>query len=224
MFVPVTVSKIHYSSWPKWFTIALYFGCRLCTKPPLNHGFMFTFTRLSVAKTIQCRMADLLDDNGLERMWTGKRRGLIRGAIPVFAWGDLWQTTKKPNQYGRSPGRYLNQGPSNKKQYAQFYSEDPCGGGVEYLHRDPASRGRRRKGKSQMWDSKIWSQVPRDSDPRKSALARASSIYKGQTRPLVREGAAQEQDRNCLTCNKDLVVSPRWVLCSKTDWPADRRS
>jgi hypothetical protein len=27
---------------------------------------------------------------------------------------------------------------------------DPCGGGVEYLHRDPASRRRRRKGKSQI--------------------------------------------------------------------------
>jgi hypothetical protein len=26
----------------------------------------------------------------------------------------------------------------------------PCGGGVEYLHRDPASRRRRRKGKSQI--------------------------------------------------------------------------
>jgi hypothetical protein len=24
--------------------------------------------------------------------------------------------------------------------------------------------------------------------------------------------------------NKDLVVSPKWVLFSKTDWPADRRS
>jgi hypothetical protein len=24
--------------------------------------------------------------------------------------------------------------------------------------------------------------------------------------------------------NQDLVVSPKWVLCSKTDWPADRRS
>jgi hypothetical protein len=23
---------------------------------------------------------------------------------------------------------------------------------------------------------------------------------------------------------KDLVVSPKWVLYSKTDWPADRRS
>jgi hypothetical protein len=94
----------------------------------------------------------------------------------------------------------------------------PCGGGIEYLHRDPASRRRRRKGKSQMWDSKIRSRVPKDSDQRKIALARASSIYKRQNRPLVREGASQEQDRNCHTSNKDLVVSPRWVLYSKTDW------
>jgi hypothetical protein len=43
----------------------------------------------------------------------------------------------------------------------------------------------------------------------KIALARASSIYKRQTRPLVREGAPQEQDRNCHTSNKDLVVSPQ---------------
>jgi hypothetical protein len=79
------------------------------------------------------------------------------------------------------------------------YEKYPCGGGVEYLHRDPASRRRRRKGKSHIWDSKIWSRVPRDSDTRKTALARASSIYKRQTRPIVREGAPQKQDRNCQT-------------------------
>jgi hypothetical protein len=33
---------------------------------------------------------------------------------------------------------------------------------TEYIHRDPASRRRRQKGKSQIWDSKIWSRVPRD--------------------------------------------------------------
>jgi hypothetical protein len=93
-----------------------------------------------------------------------------------------------------------------------FEDKDPCGGGVEYLHRDPASRRRRRKGKPQLWDSKIWSQVPRDSHPTKTALARASSIYKRQTRPLVREGAPQVQDRNCHASNKDLVVSPRWCF------------
>jgi hypothetical protein len=65
----------------------------------------------------------------------------------------------------------------------------PCGGGVEYLHRSPASRRRRQKGKSRIWGSKIWSQVPRDSDPRirVNARARASSNCKWQIHPLVRE-------------------------------------
>jgi hypothetical protein len=73
----------------------------------------------------------------------------------------------------------------------------PCGGRVEYLHRDTASRRRRRRGKSQIWDSKIWLRMPRDSDPRKTTLARTSSVYKKQTRPLVREGPPQKQYRNC---------------------------
>jgi hypothetical protein len=42
-------------------------------------------------------------------------------------------------------------------------------------------------GDSRIWDSKICSWVPRDSDPRMIALARASSNCKWQTRPLVRE-------------------------------------
>jgi hypothetical protein len=37
------------------------------------------------------------------------------------------------------------------------------------------------------------------SDPRKTVLARASSINERQTRPLVREGALQKQGRNCQT-------------------------
>jgi hypothetical protein len=89
-------------------------------------------------------------------------------------------------------------------------SANPCGGGVEYLHRDPASRRRRRKGKSQIWDSKIWSRVPRDSDPRKTALARpAAYIRKRQARPLIREGAPQKQDRICQTVRNILI-----------DWPS----
>jgi hypothetical protein len=44
-------------------------------------------------------------------------------------------------------------------------------------------------------------------------------------RPILSsERAPQERDRNCHTRNKDLVVSLKWVLYSKTDWPADRRS
>jgi hypothetical protein len=49
---------------------------------------------------------------------------------------------------------------------------------------------------------------PCDSDPRKTALARTSSIHKRQTRPLVREGAPQKQDRNCQT-----------VINTWFDWP-----
>jgi hypothetical protein len=91
------------------------------------------------------------------------------------------------------------------------FEQKPCGGGVEYLHRDPASRRRRRKGKSQIWDNKIWSRLPRDSDPRKTALTRASSIYKRQTRPLVREGAPQKKTRPQLSnSNKCLDMSLRW--------------
>jgi hypothetical protein len=61
----------------------------------------------------------------------------------------------------------------------------PCKGGVEYLHRSPASRRRWRKGESRIWDSKIWSRVSQDSDQRMTELARASSNCKRQTRPLV---------------------------------------
>jgi hypothetical protein len=45
------------------------------------------------------------------------------------------------------------------------------------------------KGSLKSEDSKIWLRVQRDSDPRKTTLASASSIYKKQTRPLVREDA-----------------------------------
>jgi hypothetical protein len=78
----------------------------------------------------------------------------------------------------------------------------PCGGGVEYLHRGLASRRRRRKGKSRIWDSKIWSRVPRHSDPRMTTLARASSNCKRQTLPLIRESAPHQQACNCLTVIK----------------------
>jgi hypothetical protein len=75
----------------------------------------------------------------------------------------------------------------------------PYGDRVEYLHRDPASLSKRRKLKSQVWDSKIWSRVQKDSNTRKTALARASGIYRRQNRHLVSEGAPQNQDRNCQT-------------------------
>jgi hypothetical protein len=36
-----------------------------------------------------------------------------------------------------------------------------------------------------------------ESKIRKTTLAKASSIYKRQTRPLVSEGVPEKQDRNC---------------------------
>jgi hypothetical protein len=101
------------------------------------------------------------------------------------------------------------------------YGTNPCGGGVEYLHRDPASRRRRRKEKPQIWDSKMWSRVPRDSDPRKTALARTSSIYKRQTCPLVREGAQQNQDHNCQTVIHIWSWDPRLDRQSQCDFDFD---
>jgi hypothetical protein len=112
----------------------------------------------------------------------------------------------------------------------RLYKETSCyygtgGGGVEYLHRDPASRMRRQKGKSRVWDSKIWSRVPRDSNPRKTALARTSSIYKWQTRPLVREGAPQKEDGNCQTAKKIWSWAPDGGSTPRlTDWLAVSRN
>jgi hypothetical protein len=56
-----------------------------------------------------------------------------------------------------------------------------------------------RLAESRIWASKICSWLPRDWDPRMTALARASRNCKWQTRPLVREGAPHKQTCNCLT-------------------------
>jgi hypothetical protein len=73
-------------------------------------------------------------------------------------------------------------------RFPEFLPSDPCGGGVDTSTVTLRVAGGDEIG-SLKWDSKIWSRVPRDSDPRKTALERASSIYKRQTRPLVRERA-----------------------------------
>jgi hypothetical protein len=45
-------------------------------------------------------------------------------------------------------------------------------------------------------------------------LAKASSIYKTQTRPLWREGAPEKQDHNCQSV----------INITKTNWLTDRQS
>jgi hypothetical protein len=55
-----------------------------------------------------------------------------------------------------------------------------------------------------------------------TALARASSNCKQQTRPLVREDAPYEQTRNCLTVTKHYLEPQMgaWHQDRLTDWPS----
>jgi hypothetical protein len=65
---------------------------------------------------------------------------------------------------------------------------------------------------------------PKGLGPEKDCAGKGQQHIQ-KTDPISRQrGCPQEQDRNCHTSNKDLVVSLRWVLYSKIDWPADRRS
>jgi hypothetical protein len=111
----------------------------------------------------------------------------------------------------------------------QKSEDDPCGGGVEYLHCDPASRRRRWKGKSQIWDSKIRSksqetrtrerlrwQGPAAHTKDRPVLS-SERVSHGMKNVTVRRITYSEREKN-------LVVSPGWVLYAKTDWPTDRRS
>jgi hypothetical protein len=71
-----------------------------------------------------------------------------------------------------------------------------CGGGVECLHRDPASRRRWQKG-SFRFDRMKYGHESLGIGPEKTTLARTSSTYKRQTHPLVKGGAPQKQANNC---------------------------
>jgi hypothetical protein len=56
------------------------------------------------------------------------------------------------------------------------------------------------------------------------------SAGEGQLQFYMTDPSSRQKERPISTnlqlsdSNKDLVVSPRWVLYSQTDWPADRRS
>jgi hypothetical protein len=115
----------------------------------------------------------------------------VTNTLAAVVWENRKQKVSRRCLLDRKTDGYTR--PSGQEKWARI----PCGGGIEYLHRSPASRRRQRKGKSRIWDNKIWSWVPRDSDLRKTTLVRASSIYKRQTRPLVREVAPEKQGRNC---------------------------
>jgi hypothetical protein len=73
-----------------------------------------------------------------------------------------------------------------------------------------------RLGKSRIWDSKMWLYVPRDSDPRVTALARESSNCKRYTRPPAREGGPHQQTRNCL------ILTKIWSWAPDAAWHQDK--
>jgi hypothetical protein len=128
--------------------------------------------------------------------------------------------------------------------------EVPCVGGVEYLHRSPASRRRRRKGNpvpgginwatlfrgdihtgiwpsrfggSRIWDSQMWSWVPWESDLKMTTLARTSSNCKRQSQPLVRDAVTWGLWPQVFSYKIKLVVVSLNGLVAKTNWWAVNR-
>jgi hypothetical protein len=132
--------------------------------------------------TPESQSSQLLDNGSLHVPLATNRRGIIQELFEVVV--------------------SIRFAPSYKRRTHRIPPPNPCGGGVEYLHRDSANRKRRRKRESRIWDSKICPRVLRDSDPNMTALARPSSNCKLQTRPLVKEGAPNQQTRNCQTIIK----------------------
>jgi hypothetical protein len=92
----------------------------------------------------------------------------------------------------------------------------PCRGGVQCLHYSPASRRRQRKRNSRIWDSK-------GVRTRKWTSWRGPAAIVNDKPVLLSERASYVNKSQLPNNNKNLVVSPRWVLYSKTDWPTDRR-
>jgi ribosomal protein L33 len=98
-----------------------------------------------------------------------------------------------------------------------------CGGGVEYLHRNPASRRGRRKGSLQLETAKYCHE---------SQWTRTREwLRRGEPAAIVNDRSSSSQGERPISTNpqlsdsnKNLVVSPRWVIYSKTDWPTDCRS
>jgi hypothetical protein len=70
---------------------------------------------------------------------------------------------------------------------------------------------------SRVWDSKMWSWVPRDSDLGMTAMAKASSNCKRQTHPLVRRMLHKDYDRKCSVEKKTLQVVSLKGIVAKTN-------
>jgi hypothetical protein len=83
--------------------------------------------------------------------------------------------------------RCVPRGYKKEKKEVRFH---PCPGGVKYLHRDPATR------RSLKYETVKYGCESQGTRTRERLRC---SIYRRQTRPLVREGAPQKQDHTCHT-------------------------
>jgi hypothetical protein len=97
--------------------------------------------------------------------------------------GNGWVTMFRGNEYARNNRVTVGNGVFSRWFVPKCYTQ-----GTKLVQW-------RRKEKSQIWDSKIWSRVS-NWGPRKTTLTKASIIYKKQTRPLFRENAPDKQDLN----------------------------
>jgi hypothetical protein len=79
-------------------------------------------------------------------------------------------------------------------------------------------------GGSRIWDSKMWSRVPRESDLRITALARASGNCKPHTDPLLGEDVAYGLWKQVLSWKKVLVVSLKGLVAKKNWLAVSRQS
>jgi hypothetical protein len=84
--------------------------------------------------------------------------------------------------------------------------DTPFLGGYKYGYLAPML------GEYRIWDSKIWSLVPEDTDQRMTALAKARSNCKWQTHPLITKGAPHQQTRKCVTVTKIWFWAPDGCL------------
>jgi hypothetical protein len=87
-----------------------------------------------------------------------------------------------------SPGSQFTSGQFSRKG-------SPCGGGIEYLHRDPASRRRRRKGKSQIWDSKLCLPSPKGLETEKHCAGKGQQHIQ-KTHPSSRQRGRPTKTRS----------------------------
>jgi hypothetical protein len=116
------------------FTICVCYSCQMA----LSFGFKVSFDNIVAYRAV-----------AMQQPRDGR---IYQGRF----WATARYTHSRSNESTRNNGDTVGQG---------VFLCGPCWDVIRKdLHRDPASRRRRRNGKSQIWGSKIWSRVPPEKD------------------------------------------------------------